>query len=105
VTTTSSSSASAGHLALATDAADTDVADSLEEAAQLAALRGAPAVAAELGELSAQRTPTEDREARWRRLIEAGLRHATAGDLARARALLEPLTTEIPPGRCVPVCC
>src|SRR5207248_5141953 len=53
---------------------------------------------AELAELAAQRTPTKDREPRWRRLIEAGLRHAAAGDLPRARGLLEPLINEIPPG-------
>jgi DNA-binding CsgD family transcriptional regulator len=88
----------ARHLALGTEGADPEVADSLERAAERAARRGAPAVAAELAELAAQRTPTEDRKARWRRLIEAGLRHATAGDLPRARALLEPLTSEIPPG-------
>ena len=88
----------ARHLALATEGADAEVAESLERAAQHAARRGAPAVAAELAELAAQRTPTGEHEARWRRLIEAGLRHATAGDLTRARALLEPLTAEIPPG-------
>jgi DNA-binding NarL/FixJ family response regulator len=88
----------ARHLALAREGADAKVADSLEEAAQHAARRGAPAVAAELAELAAQRTQTDDHEARWRRLIEAGLRHATAGDLRRARALLTPLIDEIPPG-------
>jgi DNA-binding CsgD family transcriptional regulator len=88
----------ARHLALATEGPDAEVAGSLEQAAQRAARRGAPAVAAELAELAAQRTPTGDHEARWRRLIEAGLRYATAGDLPRARALLEPLTDEIPPG-------
>jgi DNA-binding CsgD family transcriptional regulator len=86
------------HLALATDGADANVAESLEQAAEHAARRGAPAAAAELAELAAQRTPAEDAEARWRRLIEAGLRHATAGDLRRARVLLEPLTDEIQPG-------
>ena len=88
----------ARHLALATKGTDAKVAESLEQAAEHAARRGAPAVAAELGELAAQRTPAVDREARWRRLIEAGLRYATAGDLVRARSLLEPLIDEIPPG-------
>jgi DNA-binding CsgD family transcriptional regulator len=88
----------ARHLALGTEGTDSGVAASLEEAAGHAALRGAPTVAAELAELAAERTPPEDRVARWRRLIEAGLRHATAGDLTRARALLEPLTNEVPPG-------
>jgi tetratricopeptide (TPR) repeat protein len=88
----------ARHLALAAEGADPDVAASLEDEEQHAALRGAPAVAAELAELAAQRTPMPDDKARWRRLIEAGLRYATAGDLPRAQTLLEPLTREIPPG-------
>jgi DNA-binding CsgD family transcriptional regulator len=74
------------------------VADVLEEAAQHAVLRGAPASGAQLAELAAQRTPHDNREGRWRRLIEAGLRHATSGDFARARALLAPLLEELPPG-------
>jgi DNA-binding CsgD family transcriptional regulator len=88
----------ARHLALGTEGAGAELADSLERAAEHAARRGAPAVAGELAELAARRTPTKDHKARWRRLIEAGLRHATAGDLPRARALLEPLINEIPPG-------
>jgi DNA-binding CsgD family transcriptional regulator len=88
----------ARHLALATTGPDGAVADALEEAAQHAVLRGAPASAAELAELAAQRTPPEAHEGRWRRMIEAGLRHATSGDFTRARALLEPLLAEIPPG-------
>jgi hypothetical protein len=93
----------ARHLALATTGPDGAVADALEQAAQHAVLRGAPASAAQLAELAAQRTPPEDREGRWRRTIEAGLRHATAGDFARARALLEPLLGELPPGPLVAV--
>jgi hypothetical protein len=88
----------ARHLALATTGPDGAVAEALEAAAQHAVLRGAPASAAELAELAAQRTPQDDQERRWRRTIEAGLRHATAGDFARARALLEPLLGELPPG-------
>ena len=88
----------ARHLALASTGPDGAVADALEEAAQHAVLRGAPASAAQLAELAAQRTPPDDREGRWRRLIEAGLRHATSGDFPRARALLEPLLEELPPG-------
>ena len=88
----------ARHLALATHGRDAATADALEEAAQHAVLRGAPASAAQLVELAAQRTPREDREGRWRRIIEAGLRHASSGDFVRARTLLEPLIDEIPPG-------
>jgi DNA-binding CsgD family transcriptional regulator len=88
----------ARHLALATTGPDGAVADVLEEAAQQAVLRGAPASGAQLAELAAQRTPHDNREGRWRRTIEAGLRHATVGDFVRARALLEPLLEELPPG-------
>jgi DNA-binding CsgD family transcriptional regulator len=88
----------ARHLALATTGPDATVADSLEAAAQQAVLRGAPASAAQLAELAAQRTPQDDREGRWRRTIEAGLRHATSGDFSRAKTLLEPLLEEMPPG-------
>jgi DNA-binding CsgD family transcriptional regulator len=88
----------ARHLALATTGPDATVADSLEAAAQQAVLRGAPASAAQLAELAAQRTPQDDREGRWRRTIEAGLRHATSGDFSRAKTLLEPLLEEMTPG-------
>jgi DNA-binding CsgD family transcriptional regulator len=88
----------ARHLALASTGPDGAVADALEQAARHAVLRGAAASAAELAELAAQRTPPDDQEGRWRRRIEAGLRHATSGDFSRARALLEPLLAEIPPG-------
>jgi DNA-binding CsgD family transcriptional regulator len=88
----------ARHLALASGGRDAATADSLEQAARHAALRGASASAAELAELAARRTPHEDREGRWRRMNEAGLRHGAAGDFARARALLEPLAKEIPAG-------
>jgi len=88
----------AQHLAAGSEGPDGEVATSLEEAARDAAIRGAPAVAAELAELAAERTPAGDYEARWRRANEAGLRYATSGDLHRARQLLEPLVEEIRPG-------
>src|SRR5262249_27647074 len=88
----------ARRLALGSDGPDADVPHSLERAAERPALRGALSVAAELSELAAERTPIVDAEARGRRVIEAGLRHATAGDLARARSLLQPPTDAIPRG-------
>jgi DNA-binding CsgD family transcriptional regulator len=88
----------ARHLALAGEGRHAVTADLLERAAQHAALRGASSAAAELAELAAQRTPLDDQESRWRRTIEAGCRHGAAGDFARARAVLEPLLDEIPPG-------
>jgi DNA-binding NarL/FixJ family response regulator len=88
----------ARHLAAASDHADVDVANALDEAGRRATRRGAPAAAAELMELAAKHTPAGDRQARWRRLNEAGLRFATAGELRRAQELLEPLVDEIPVG-------
>jgi DNA-binding CsgD family transcriptional regulator len=88
----------ARHLALATDGPEASVAEALDAAAFLAADRGASAVSAELVELAAARTPEEERDVRWRRLTEAGLRHATSGDFRRARALLEPMSDEMPAG-------
>lgn len=88
----------ARHLAAASELPSTHVADSLEQAGKLAALRGAPSAAAELLELAADRTPAEESAPRWRRLNDAGLRYAAAGDVRRARELLEPLADEVPPG-------
>ena len=88
----------ARHLAAGSDSPDSGVATVLEEAGRDASLRGAPAAAAELAELAAERTPTAEREARWRRLNEAGLRWATSGDVHRARQILEPLIDELPAG-------
>jgi DNA-binding CsgD family transcriptional regulator len=88
----------ARHLALAGEGRNAATAELLERAAQHAAMRGAASAAAELAELAAQRTPLDDREGRWQRTIEAGCRHGAAGDFARARAVLEPLLDEVPPG-------
>ena len=89
----------ARHLALAATMPDEATAAAIEAAALHAARRGAHAVAAELAELAAERTPPSEREARWRRSAEAGLRHGASGDFVRARNLLEPLVVEIPPGK------
>lgn len=88
----------ARHFALATLGRDAATADALEAAAHHAAQRGAPASAAELADLAAQRTPRENAEERWRRGIEAGRCYAASGDFMHARTLLEPLGDEIPPG-------
>ena len=88
----------ARHLALSSDSRDASIAAALEAAALLAAQRGASAVAAELAELAAERTPDDETELRWRRLTEAGLRYATSGDFRRAKALLEPMSEEMPAG-------
>jgi DNA-binding CsgD family transcriptional regulator len=79
----------ARHLALSTDAPDSDVARALEEAAEHARARGATASAAELCEQACRLTPLDEPEAAHRRTVAAARYHFVAGDTARARALLE----------------
>jgi hypothetical protein len=70
----------ARHLAEAADAPDAATAAALEAAAERAAERGAPAVAAELAERAGQLTPTDDGEARQRRLLAAADRYVVIGN-------------------------
>ena len=79
----------ATHLALATESVDASVAAELEEAAQLARARGAPAAAASLAEQARRLTPPEDAADLLRRTMEAAGFHYEAGDAALGRALLE----------------
>jgi DNA-binding CsgD family transcriptional regulator len=86
------------HLALATERADAAVAAALDEAARRARARGAPASAAELWEQARRLTPDDaGRDAR-RRGIEAAERRFDAGEIDRARTLLEEIVAEAPPG-------
>jgi ATP/maltotriose-dependent transcriptional regulator MalT len=87
----------ARHLALAAEGPDATVASELDAAAEQAAARGATAAAAELLELGAQLTPDDPAVARHRRLRSAGF-HRLAGDLPRARTMLEQLLQEVSPG-------
>ena len=87
----------ARHLALAAEGPDTIVASYLEAAADQAAARGATAAAAELSELAAELTPDDPALARTRRLRAATF-HRLAGDAEPAKALLDQLLTEVPPG-------
>ena len=77
----------ARHLALGIAGADHEVASQLEQAAALAARRGAPDAAAGLAELAVQRTPRGQAHERARRRLDAGRFHFDAGDLQRAEAL------------------
>ncbi|HEU4673976.1 MAG TPA: AAA family ATPase [Candidatus Limnocylindrales bacterium] len=84
----------ARHLALAADRPDADVATALDAAAAAAHARGAPVAAAELIEESVRLTPVEAAlECRRRRRTAADY-HLAAGDVPRARALLEELLDE-----------
>src|SRR5215468_444342 len=89
----------ARHLALSAGGPDENVAAALEQAAQAAAARGAPDVAAELAELAATLTPQDRLSGRWRRRADAGGYLFRAGDTARARRDLEALVAEMPAGR------
>lgn len=78
----------ARHLALGATGPDPDVATALDAAATHAHARGAPDAAAELSELAAGLTPPRD-PGRARRMAAAGRYRLMAGDVGRARELLE----------------
>jgi DNA-binding CsgD family transcriptional regulator len=83
----------ARHLALAASSADPETLSSLDEAADSAHARGAPAAAAELVELAiglGGDTPV--------RRIRAAEHHFKAGDARLARRLVEPTIDELQPG-------
>jgi class 3 adenylate cyclase/ATP/maltotriose-dependent transcriptional regulator MalT len=88
----------AHHLALGAEAPDRRVAVSIEQAAARAICRGAPEAAAQLLEEAARLTPADAVEARRSRVIAAAEQHRVAGDLARARSLLETVINEVPEG-------
>jgi hypothetical protein len=87
------------HLALAAEHADAEVAAALDEAARRARARGAPDAAAQLWEQARRLSPADAGEAKRRRGVEAAERHFEAGDVERARALLEATVADSPPGR------
>ena len=84
----------ARHLALSRDVADADVAGVLDDAAKLAADRGASAVAAELGEQAVRLTPLKRDGERRRRSLAAARAHHAAGEWTRARAIASELLAE-----------
>lgn len=75
----------AWHLALGTPWPDTELAHTLEEAARMARNRGAPAVAAELARLAAERTTAADRATAAARMLTAARHALAAGLLDQAR--------------------
>ncbi len=84
----------ARHLALSTDAPDAPAAAVLEDAATLAAERGAAAAAADLAEQALRLTPPDDRDDRCRRALAAGRLHRAAGEWTRARTIAADLLAE-----------
>lgn len=75
----------ARHLATARSAPDQVLAASLAQAAAAARLRGAPAAAADLARLAAERTPEHEVDEAAARWLEAARYAAEAGALAEAR--------------------
>jgi DNA-binding CsgD family transcriptional regulator len=88
----------ARHLALAAKAPDAPVAAALEEAAQGARARGAPAAAGELSEYAVRLTPSADVARVLERTLAAASYHFEAGDAARAHDLLREAVSRAPSG-------
>jgi len=91
--------ASARHLARAAVEPNSKVARTLEDAADLARIRGGWDTAAELLERSLELTPPEGVEDRTRRTVAAAEHFAYAGDRARARGLMDALLATSLAGR------
>jgi DNA-binding CsgD family transcriptional regulator len=89
----------ARHLAAALEEPDAETALLLEDAAVLARARGAPAVAAELGEAAGTLTPAEREDDRRRCLVRAAKDHLAAGSAERGFVLARALLAQAGPGR------
>jgi DNA-binding CsgD family transcriptional regulator len=89
----------ARHLALATDKPDAVVAAALDDAATIAAGRGASASAAELAEAALRVTPADEVGARHRRALAAARAHRASGEWTRARTIASDLLEESGVGR------
>src|SRR5450759_3532571 len=88
----------ARHLALATTGVDEEIASALDAAAARARGRGAVQAAAELAERAVALTPCDALDDIARRCITAARLCVDAGDLAKARTLLEGVVTSAAPG-------
>jgi DNA-binding CsgD family transcriptional regulator len=88
----------ARHLALATPQPNADAATTLEDAANAANARGAPAAAAELAEQSLRLTPASSPDDARRRLFAAADMHHLCGNTPRAITLLEGALATAAPG-------
>jgi DNA-binding CsgD family transcriptional regulator len=84
----------ARHLALSKESPDAEVAAVLDDAAGLAADRGASAAAAELAEQALRLTPADRRDDGRRRALAAARAHHAAGEWTRARTIATDLLGE-----------
>ncbi len=89
----------ARHLAAALEEPDAETARLLDDAAELARARGAPAVAAELGEAAGRLTPPDREDDRRRRVVWAAKDHLAAGSAERGFVLTRELLEQARPGR------
>lgn len=90
--------ARARHLALATSEPDAAIAAVVDEAAGLAAGRGAMAAAIELREHALRLTPLDERDDVFSRMIAAAKAYLAVAEVDRARALSAALLEQAPPG-------
>jgi DNA-binding NarL/FixJ family response regulator len=88
----------ARHLALAARGPSAPVASTLHDAARDAAARGAIGTAAALAEQAVRLTPAELADDLTQRRLDAAAYQTRDGDTARARAHMEPLLRDLPPG-------
>lgn len=88
----------ARHLALSVTFADAEVAEVLDQAAEVARQRGAPQAAAELTERALELTPAGNTGRALQRRLTAGALRFEAGDTRRARTLLAEAADHAPPG-------
>ncbi len=84
----------ARHLALATEKPDAAVAGALDDAATIAAGRGASASAAQLTEAALRLTPADEVGERHRRALAAARAHRASGEWTRARTIANELLAE-----------
>ena len=88
----------AQHLALGAEAPDREIAQSLENAAEVAARRGATESAAQLLEDAARLTPNDQAAAWSARLVAAAEHRFSSGEVSRAREILEEVTPDLASG-------
>lgn len=88
----------AQHLALGAEAPDRELADSIEQAAAVAARRGALEAAAQLLEHAARLTPMDQADVRSARLIASAEQRFTIGEASRARHMLDELIPNLTAG-------
>jgi DNA-binding CsgD family transcriptional regulator len=86
----------AWHLALAAEGTDAELARILDAAAEHARARGAPEAAFELTEQALRLTPPGRAAEAQRRRVQAAEYHYHAGELRRARELLDGVLTQVP---------